>query len=115
MKLTREEAIRKHREMWNWIAGETEKQKRCMDKWEYFTSHGITEENLPNMQCFCCEYTKSEPCGKCPVIWGDTLLAACSDPYGEYRLFTEAVRNDNWRISAKYARIIVNLPERSET
>lgn len=29
-------AIENHRKMWNWIADETEKQKRAVDKWEYY-------------------------------------------------------------------------------
>lgn len=30
MKLTKSKAVREHRKMWNWIAGETEKQERIV-------------------------------------------------------------------------------------
>lgn len=39
--LSREEAIRKHRKLWGWIAAETRRLKRCVKKNEFFWSTGL--------------------------------------------------------------------------
>lgn len=36
MKLTKEEAIERHRLMWNWIAEETLHKQKCFDKLDAF-------------------------------------------------------------------------------
>ena len=39
-KLTREDAIRLHREMWNWIADENEKGND-VEKWDFLIKEGF--------------------------------------------------------------------------
>lgn len=54
-RLSKSEAIKKHRKIWNWIADETLKQKRKINKNEYFMAHkGVTDTLL--CDCCCCEY-----------------------------------------------------------
>lgn len=55
-KLTKEEAIKKHREMWNWIADETERTNCCTSKFMYFESKNISSKEIPYHYCYCCEY-----------------------------------------------------------
>ena len=38
--MTKQEAIENHRKMWEWIAEETQKQRRCVSKAEYQISCG---------------------------------------------------------------------------
>ena len=40
MILTKEEAIRRHRMMWEWIGYETLKRKECVDKRDAFKHFG---------------------------------------------------------------------------
>lgn len=104
MKLTKEEAIRKHREMWRWIAEETEKQKRIVLELEYFKAMGIEADS------YCCECGVS--CNECPILWGgenDHCLAG-DGPYMAWLLATN--HGCNWQLAAELARKIAELPER---
>lgn len=74
VRLTKEQAIKGHREMWNWIAeqyenGRTVNVNYLKEKW--CKKHNIYLYN----NCYCCEYvsknnTSFYKCGKCPLIWG---------------------------------------------
>lgn len=113
MKLTREEAIQKHRELWNWIADETERRQDFVSKEEYYYEH--PESIRPLSLCFCCQYVAersdyilSDCLALCPIKWE---TGCCENSRGEYR---EWRRAEDWLEAAKYARIIANLPERSD-
>ena len=113
MKLTREEAIRKHRELWNWIADETERQQDFVSKEEYYYEH--PEVTQPLNLCFCCQYVDersdynaSDCLALCPIKWKS---GHCENFGTEYREWRHA---EDWLEAAKYARIIANLPERSD-
>lgn len=57
MNISREEAIRKHREMWNWIAEQYEEGRTASVqrlKREFIERH--YPNDLPNLYCYCCEY-----------------------------------------------------------
>ena len=141
-KLSREEAIRLHREMWNWIADENEKGND-VDKWLFLIKEGFIEskdlevilesdEYKIDCYCFCCEYAKQKAdengeeydyrCKYCPLEWGnankDLLFMCCdhkreNDDEGLYCLWND---EDILPIEkAKYARQIANLPERKES
>lgn len=109
MKLTREQAIAKHRKLWNWIADETIRTKTPTPKYAYFISK-LRIYNVPMNCCYCCEYTikiLKATCKDCPINWeyGDCTLS-------EYEKWSEAYNNNDYELAAKYARIIANLPER---
>lgn len=121
MELTKEEAIANHRKMWNWIADETERQKRVVLKIDYFFMHGFSRENTPASLCYCCEYDRprSDSCKECPIDWGsDSSFVMCEcrhhlgDKQGFFAKWDIASRENKWKAAAKYARIIANLPER---
>ena len=113
MKLTREEAIRKHRELWNWIADETERQQDFVSKEEYY--YEPPEVTRPLNLCFCCQYVAersnynlSDCLALCPIKWKGGHCERSGSEYREWR------RAEDWLEAAKYARIIANLPERSD-
>lgn len=108
MKLTREQAISEHRKMWNWIADETDRLKRRVEKEEYFREMGILD--IPHMECYCCEFERYNPncCEEhCIIDWGKGI--GCADSY-----YIKWIFIDGWQQSARLARIIANLPERKE-
>lgn len=74
--LTREQAIIEHRKMWNWIANETLKQKRIVQKKEYFNF--FNKEKSYNY-CYCCDFVHSynETCRHCPLMWGKDIKDNC--------------------------------------
>ena len=113
-KLTKEEAIREHRRMWNWIA-------------EQYRQHGVRNRNIIHLKyeylgiyrpeflpmesaCFCCEYVKQqgEGCKECPVVWGGNKERICTS--GEYRKLY-LVRKNKFTAES-LAREIANLPVR---
>lgn len=109
LNLSKEEAIRNHRDMWNWIANETLKRKRTIFKEDYFVAINIDYDDIPENYCYCCEYAYSyNPCyNTCPIHWsGDK---SCINASSEYFLW---VQEENYIKSAELARQIANLPER---
>lgn len=100
--LSREEAIRKHREMWNWIADRIMERKQSVIidelKQEYVGQHN--ENILYN--CYLCDYCVDmlngeefeERCKYCPLDWeseGDEDgLYQCLDSYEEVGLYRKA-------------------------
>lgn len=76
MELTKQEAIRLHREMWNWIAEQYENGSE--ETVEYLKDAYCEINNYDAYcNCFCCEYAmyKNEEssirCASCPLIWGN--------------------------------------------
>ena len=82
-KLTKEQAIKGHRELWNWIAeqkenGDCRSVFLLKDDWCY--EHGFKDEAKLLNYCFCCEYNRMkckengisyrDTCEYCPLIWG---------------------------------------------
>ena len=68
-KLTREEAIRRHRLMWNWIADETEKTGELITKKDAFKHFGWDGSKVLS-SCWCCEYAGQNYntlCDHCPL------------------------------------------------
>lgn len=108
MKLTREQAIYSFRQMWNWIADETKKQKRKVSKSEY----PLMKEMSIISDCFICEYCEKSviDCRSCIIKWPG---ADCGDPPSPYYQWVHCQRWE-WGKAAQYAREIANLPERVE-
>lgn len=108
-KLTREEAIRLHREMW------ADMQANLGDNPDYVERVAFkkkwVEKYFPNehvnSNCFLCEYAQSivedsfTRCRACPIAWNP-----CCDPYG--------MAFDENKVDYKYSPIsaILALPER---
>lgn len=83
-KLTKEQAIKGHRELWNWIAEQKENGNNSSvfhlkEKWCY--EHCFKDEEIDLLNyCFCCEYNRMkckengisyrDTCKYCPLIWG---------------------------------------------
>lgn len=121
MTLTKEEAIRRHRLMWNWIAQMSIQEQRCVTKAEAFKHFGW--ENAKS-NCWCCEFADNQAmrrlsryfaiCQHCPIIWPDLDLV-CSNGYDFlYDKVVDAFDEDNYVKAAKIAYQIAELPERKE-
>ena len=120
MTLTKEEAIRRHRMMWERIGNETLKAKRCIGKEEVFDYFGWNIYEAA-CACWCCEYT-GITCTRCPIKWpgveGEysscTIMAigkndrAC----GIFARWLDSCYKKDWRTAAYYALYISMLPER---
>lgn len=111
MKLTKAEAIANHRKMWNWIADETLRRKKFVDKDDYFETLGIT--SIPRLKCYCCDYDYNfinmSRCEHCPIDWnsGSFVLQCMNNVF-----FLWMSNLYNYKEAAKLARQIANLPER---
>lgn len=129
MQLTKEEAIKRHRMMWNWIAEETLRQHRIVTEddaidhfnWDYISLH-----------CWCCEYALKRlrkalsqgpfignKCIFCPIKWSETdsFCVGVLSPYREWKRVIDKLDPfvDDWydmQDAARFAREIANLPER---
>lgn len=118
MNLSKQEAIKRHRLMWNWIADETKRQGRCIDKAEVFKHFGW--ENIEiNNDCWCCEYDDNKnalgyycDCAYCPLDWSDK--EGCANKYdtGLFDKWLIAMELNDYENAHYYARQIANLPER---
>ena len=104
-RLTQKEAIRLHKEMWDWIA------KTGKSKWDYF--HEMKKENSYDIRgaCYLCEYyeqrrEKAEKyyCGRCCLlVWpGDNCMSNSSP-------FTDIFEKSPEEIK-RLAAIIRDLP-----
>lgn len=131
-ELTREEAIRRHRLMWNWIADETEKTGELITKKDAFKHFGWARIEAV-LSCWCCEwvylkYNKFDsPCSYCPLDWSNgekkILEADCCNirtcdgdtGHGLYRQWLNVTSYEKDPTEAsRLARIIANLPEKKE-
>lgn len=128
MTLTKEEAIRRHRTMWEWIANETLRRHACVDKIDAFIHFGWFDECPVNSWCWCCEYSSTDysfkGCDYCPIKWPGvkehrstcTMIYLDNDLW-EYGLFAKWSENSikgDWRTAAYYALYISMLPERKD-
>ena len=139
-KLTREEAICRHRLMWNWIADETEKTGEPINKSDAFKHFGWDEYEVRS-SCWCCEWVYSKwkwnldfdrvgyklSCSCCPLDWSngekEILKATCSnimsnDGHMKNGLYDQRVNVTFYEKdpikASKITRIIANLPEKKE-
>ncbi len=125
MELTKKEAVRLHREMWRWIAEQTEKQKRKIGKREYFRVMGIVKPYIPYRKCYCCEYVKQRrsivQCEKiCPIDWGSEFdsysTPSCLQATQSFSVYdgyySKWLDTKNFKEAAWLAKKIAELPER---
>ena len=137
-ELTKEEAIRRHRLMWNWIAEEAEKGKLVTKK-DAFKHFGWNATDTFAM-CWCCEWAHIEQrrneelgidfesrCCICPLDWSndenEIIKTACTaNPTydgivhdGLYDVWwSKTYMEEDPTESSRLARIIANLPEKKE-
>lgn len=122
-KWTREDFIFHHRKMWNWIADQTLKLKRKVDKLEYFRAMRTSVNYRPLHLCYCCEFTAvldkngtiRPICRRCPIDWKSNALdymCECNSNMDDGDgLFTIWLDTYDYKESAIVARTIANLPE----
>ena len=123
MTLTKEEAIRRHRMMWEWIGNETLRRKECVDKSDAFKHFGWNPYPVLSI-CWCCEYASNIDtnciCDHCPIAWPSTSIhVPCvrfendeCPRHGLYIIWFRAMNRDDWRTAAYYALYISMLPEK---
>lgn len=122
-KLSKEEAVRRHRELWNKIA------ELCtggfnvgMIKTMALNALGYHDSrDYPTNRCWACEYainnaiylhrTNEGVCCSCPIKWKTAL---CHDKGGEYDMWTRYILDRNYEKAAEMARVIANLPEKED-
>lgn len=132
MKLSKEEAIIKHREMWNWIAEQYENEATVpVDRLKQNFIKKYYPYDSPNSNCYCCAYAETvlEPqcsvslpnCERCPLEWPSnqkqymcvykTLGLETDGLYGRIKYYTDPTIAA-YKMTATIAREIANLPER---
>lgn len=105
MELSKEKAIELHRQLWNWIADETEKEKRCVDKWEAFAYFGWPEVEA---FCWCCEYNEQTDERGCDQ--GQLCILKWPEGSCIRGLFYNWQEATDPFVRAKLARQIANFP-----
>lgn len=123
LALTKEEAVRRHRKLWNKIA------ELCTGGFGVFEIKGMALNALgyhdafyyPTNRCWACEYaiynathlhgTNKGICCFCPLKWKTEL---CHDKGGEYDIWRRYMRGGNYEKAAEMARVIANLPEKED-
>lgn len=119
MTLTREEAIEKTRNMWNWIADKTEERGIIVRKWNYFRENVIDIDDIPASECYLCEYGEQygvydTKCKYCPLKFtSETNAFGCLNNDSPFNKWNKVSFDcGDYELAAKYAREIANLPEK---
>lgn len=126
--MLKEEAIRKHRAMWNYIAQQIENEKHTMNigelKSKYVEHSGDNAvEMYTHNNCYLCKYTDIK-CYECPLIWSSEFKSyQCEygfrlpNGYISEGLYAECYHlycTGDWQLQAELARKIANLPEKED-
>lgn len=120
--LSREEAIRKHREMWNWIAERIKERKRLVDVVELKREYVEQHNESVSYNCYLCDYcidmqggVKFKRCKYCPLDWesdGDEDgLYQCLENYEEDGPYRKVEGTVAWEEQYKLCKKIANLKE----
>lgn len=110
--LTKEEAIKRHRTMWNWIAYETLRREEYVTKQEALEHFGWDGSKMRS-RCWCCTYARENgSCEDCPIQWPGGRCTSSVEVEGLYDEWC----NMRWRFdhkkAADLAYQIANLPEK---
>lgn len=124
--MLREEAIKKHRAMWNWIAEQIVTNEHTMNiamlkvKYIEMQDDGMQKMYTHN-KCYLCAYTNVN-CEECPLLWpSDVSSYQCEaglilpDGHideGLYCRCWKLYNSNKWELQAQLAYEIANLPER---
>lgn len=111
LQLTREQVIEEHREMWNWIADETERRRKVVTKDDYLEEHGgfFLAGFVPVRNCYLCQYADCD-CDKCIADW--TPCVEEGSLYDEYYNAIHSYKlgnKENENLYSKQINIIVTL------
>ena len=112
--LTKEEAVKRHRMMWNWIAYDTLRREEYVTKREALEHFGWDGSKM-HSSCWCCTYAREHgSCEDCPIQWPE---GKCASSVGVKGLYDEWCYM-RWRFdhkkAADLAYQIANLPERED-
>ena len=111
--MTKEEAIKKHRELWHWIADEHRRRKSEIVHKE--DNPDVAKEG-PMNSCWLCEYSRQfdkvyrDCCYVCPINWGVDTCMRKGSPYRAWTFNTFL----NYKELANLADRIAELPEKGE-
>jgi hypothetical protein len=100
-RFSKEQTIKEHRKLWEWVAFKTLAEERKVRKYEYFQEKGLTR--VIN-DCYACEYSAVDGvvvCYKCPVDWNGRT---CSTS-----LFRDWNNEQDWKKCAEIALQISKL------
>ena len=79
MNLTKDEAIKLHRELWGWLTENPMKRKEDWPGWE--------KHERVQLLCFCCEFADrmagSNGCKNCPLVWPELFVDSERTPCGK--------------------------------
>lgn len=111
MELTFDEAIKKHRELWNIVVKLLEDgiEYSYIDDYKKEALNIMNEKDIPFEYCYCCEYVSQSwlMCDSCILKWGNS---ECSD--SEYLDMMKALKFRDYDEALRLAKIIRDLPER---
>lgn len=120
MTFTFEEAIDKHREMWNWIAENIEAEQWNINELKhiYMSENNYTDISL---DCFCCHYAGTKRgnsnCSRCPIVWSDSSIQKgfmCEQEGSPYLEALECSEDGEYDKAARYAKLVAELPSREK-
>lgn len=117
--------------MWNWVSKESKRQKRKVTKLDYFEAMGIDKEDIPILDCYCCEFLRQQNlsvpdernCCLCPIDWRSDLVESIITPNcmnltsrfdKDDGYFEQWLHAKDYKIAAKMAKVIANLPEKGD-
>lgn len=111
--LTKEQAIKNHREFWNWIADETNRTGRCAKKTDAISHFGLEGKLVAG--CWLCTY-RGSACFSifdCALDWprGCCVYKTNNGTDGLYKKWLLATAVGDKKTAEKLAREIANLPE----
>lgn len=118
--MTKQEAIEKHRALWEWLTKENKKRyennEYLAKKLDYFRKHKISHADRPHHLCYACQYAIEQAdelhkCAYCPLDWPDGGCLSY-DRNGLYHQYVLAIENDDSISAINIAHKIANLPEK---
>lgn len=110
--LTKEEAIKRHRMMWNWIAYETLKREEFVTKQEALEHFGWLSSEMFS-RCWCCTYARKDgTCADCPIQWPGDTCTGLVGAEGLYDKWCYLRWCSDYKKAADLAYQIANLPEK---
>lgn len=110
MELTKDEAVRLHRELWDWLSKNPNEDKEDWPGWKDFDEDKVRA----NIHCFACAFTGNNPCRECLLVWPG--MDCCSgEERGDNRgIYSIWGREANFDERTRFAEQIRDLPVRDE-
>jgi len=131
LKLTLEETIAAHREMWNWLAENPAAEKEEYPPLKELYAKGLYSE-IPRSKCYLCEYAFQQAkellrpdyyCDYCPLDWDvfknitsymceESRYGEWRDNYTDPRFASSKFYETSLQIRKQLAAQIAGLPEK---